>query len=138
MQPHENLIASVQDWMKFASDDLHAAQGLAARLPDAPWIVAYHAQQCAEKSLKGYLTFRSVQFPFTHSISALRELVVAHAAWAKELSEADALTEFATTARYPGVGRPVSIESAGRSIEQATKVYEQVRQALADEGLAIK
>ncbi len=137
MPRHENLIPEVREWMRFAWDDLFTARGHLTGHQDAPWIVAYHAQQCAEKTLKAYLIFCGVQFPFTHSIAALRELVSEHAAWSEELSEADALTEFATSARYPGVRNPVTKERAKSSVECAIRVYERVRRALVEEGVAI-
>ncbi len=37
-------------------------------------IIAFHAHQCAEAALKGFLARHNVNFPFTHSISRLLEL----------------------------------------------------------------
>jgi HEPN domain-containing protein len=37
-------------------------------------IIAFHAQQCAEKYLKAYLVSQKVDFPYTHSIATLLKL----------------------------------------------------------------
>lgn len=37
-------------------------------------IVGFHAQQAAEKMLKAVLTFRYIEFPFTHRLSELIDL----------------------------------------------------------------
>lgn len=33
--------------------------------------VCFHAEQCAEKHLKGFLTYHQIEFPKTHSIETL-------------------------------------------------------------------
>jgi HEPN domain-containing protein len=33
--------------------------------------VCFHAEQCAEKYLKGFLTYHQIEFPKTHSIETL-------------------------------------------------------------------
>ncbi|MBW1960508.1 MAG: HEPN domain-containing protein [Deltaproteobacteria bacterium] len=37
--------------------------------------VCFHAQQCAEKYLKAFLTFKNIDFPKTHDIGELLALV---------------------------------------------------------------
>ena len=36
--------------------------------------ICFHAQQCAEKYLKGFLTFHEIDFPKTHSLEELVRL----------------------------------------------------------------
>ena len=73
--PSPQVCTEVQEWMRYARTDLRAASFLLDTPPDAQLISAYHAQQGAEKALKGFLVRHGVAFPFTHSISLLRELV---------------------------------------------------------------
>jgi HEPN domain-containing protein len=107
---HEYHEGTPRKWLEFAQADLAAAASLRGTTPTLRAIAAFHAQQAAEKALKGYLVFREVRFPYTHSINALRELAFSHAPWVQKLEAADGLTPFATTARYPGIGREVSDE----------------------------
>ncbi|MFQ5846629.1 MAG: HEPN domain-containing protein [Candidatus Methylomirabilales bacterium] len=57
----------VRQWVEKAEEDLTTAEHtltLRARCPLGT--VCFHAQQCAEKYLKGLLTLLAVPFPRTH------------------------------------------------------------------------
>ena len=124
-------------WMAYADEDLHLSK-YALKLRPAPCrLIAYHAQQCAEKCLKAYLVFRRVDFPYTHNISLLLELCTGQSKWAESLQDAEELTAFAITTRYPGEDKKVTMAEAVRAIELASSVRQAVKKALADEGMAI-
>lgn len=61
----------VREWLRHADDDLRMAR-VAFKLKSAvPYtLIAYHAQQCAEKSLKAYLVFKKIDFPYSHLSSS--------------------------------------------------------------------
>lgn len=99
--------------------------------------MAYHAQQCAEKYVKAFLVLRGVDFPFTHNIARLLELCSERADWPDTIKDAEELTPFAITARYPGDDEPVSEPEARRAIEIATKVRDTVRIALGAENVIL-
>jgi HEPN domain-containing protein len=65
-------------------------------------LIAYHAQQCAEKYLKALLVSQQIDFPFTHNISRLLELCQMSDEWKKEIIDAEELSPFAVSTRYPG------------------------------------
>lgn len=92
----------VGQWIEKADADLKAAELLSASgasgLTD---IIGFHCQQAVEKYLKAVLTFHQVEFPKTHDIRALVELLPAHFAESEPLQEADWLTPFGVRARYP-------------------------------------
>jgi HEPN domain-containing protein len=93
---------NVREWMSFAESDLKFAQyGLYVEAEQAYRIVAYHAQQCAEKSLKAYLVYQKVDFPYTHNILQLLNVCGETAEWVSELQDAKNLTLYASTLRYP-------------------------------------
>jgi len=46
-------------WFKYAIRDLKASKALVEMGSNYKHAAAYHAQQCAEKAIKGYLTFSS-------------------------------------------------------------------------------
>lgn len=63
---------SVKEWLRHADEDLRLAQHAFKLKSAVPYkLIAYHAQQCAEKSLKAYLVYKHIDFPYTHNISVL-------------------------------------------------------------------
>jgi HEPN domain-containing protein len=132
----EELRRAAREWAQFAEDDLHLARHALEMGCDCPYrLVAYHAQQCAEKYLKAYLVLKAVDFPRTHNISLLVELCMESACWAHELKDAEQLTVYGIVTRYPGGDRAVTEAEARRAIALATEVAQKVREALADAGL---
>ena len=78
MPENEQILATVREWVEKAEGDLENARlvlRVGERCPSET--VCFHAQQCAEKYLKAYLTFRSLEFPKTHSIQKLFSLMPA-------------------------------------------------------------
>jgi len=66
-------------------------------------IVGFHCQQAAEKYLKALLTSHQADFPKTHDIHVLLELVDQIDPTAAEaMREADWLSPFGVRVRYPG------------------------------------
>lgn len=132
--PPKDIPAQVSEWMEYAQTDLRAARLL---LPDGAALtrqVGFHAQQAAEKAIKAFLTHRKIGFPFTHSINLLRELVPDDAAWIRGIEAADRLSEYATTARYPGLELEVARADAESAIQVANDVIQKVSSALRQEG----
>lgn len=136
--PREDIIASVREWAKHADDDLRVADHTLAMEDQCPFrLVAYHAQQCAEKYLKGFLVLHGVDFPYTHNIARLVELCGEHGARAEDYKDAEELTPFAITVRYPGDDEPVSESEARRALHIARALREMVRSDLAAQGVAL-
>lgn len=113
---------SWEDWLRRAQSDLALAR---APLPEGAFYedLCFHAQQAAEKALKGvYQRFRK-PFRYTHdldeSITGLqKEGVVVP----PEVTEATQLTSYAWESRYPGVSEPVTIEEYREALHQAEVV----------------
>ncbi len=120
-----------RQWLAFAAEDLTLARHALSMGADCPYrLVAYHAQQCAEKSLKAFLVFHRDDFPFTHNISALLERCEPYANWTTQLDRADELTPYAIAVRYPGVYETVTAEQAREAVTIAANVYELIRSEL--------
>jgi HEPN domain-containing protein len=100
-------------------------------------LIAYHAQQCAEKYLKAYLVFCSIDFPYSHNLSRLIELAQQVRDWPESILDAETLTPYAITARYPGEDEPVSADEANQAIAVAEQTRRLVREALAEAGAEI-
>jgi HEPN domain-containing protein len=136
--PDSPILEKVRQWLAYADEDLRLAR-YGFTMPERPpyRLIAYHAQQCAEKHLKAYLVFHAVDFPFSHNLRRLLELCPAQANWAEQLRDADELTPYAITARYPGEDEAVSEVEARRAVEIALRVRQAVRQSLHQEGFDV-
>ena len=136
--PPERILQKIRQWAAYGDEDLRLAQHaltMGEQCPDR--LAAYHAQQCAEKYLKAYLVHRAVDFPFTHNISLLLELCTKCAAWPEALEDAESLTRYAITTRYPGQGAEVSPDKVRVAVDIAARVREVVRQVLNDEAVSL-
>ena len=132
------ILSKVRQWLQYGDEDLLLARHGLTLQPFVPHrLIAYHAQQCAEKYLKAYLVFRAIEFPFTHNLARLIEIAQAERIWPDSILDADTLTPYAITARYPGEDEPVSAEEANRAIAIAEQTRQLVRQALTEAGVAL-
>jgi HEPN domain-containing protein len=104
MKPTEEaLLSAVLQWIAKADMDYRAATRL---LDDADPLrepIAFHCQQAVEKYLKALLVSRGVDFPKTHDLDILLDLVMPFApTLAESLEEVDRLTPYGVKIRYPG------------------------------------
>ncbi len=114
---------SPQAWLQRARSDL--ALGRAAlNVPDVfPEDACFHAQQCAEKALKALLIHRGIDFPRTHVLETLLDLLTAAGVEVPpQVDEAFVLTQYAVETRYPGEWEPVSPEEARQALDTAAEV----------------
>lgn len=133
--PNTEIFRKVKQWMIYGDEDLRLARHTLTLLSGCPYrLIAYHAQQCAEKYLKAYLVYHRIDFPYTHNISRLLELCEENSRWLGRIYEAEELTAFAITARYPGEDERVTKKEALRAVDIATKVRQTVRKTLKKEG----
>src|ERR1039457_6880230 len=99
----------VQQWLGKANQDLSVAQLLLKDQVEGFEAVGFHAQQAVEKYMKAFLVRHQAEFPKTHNISVLRELM---AKLDQKLSDQfvpmEVLTAYGVEYRYPGVYDSVS------------------------------
>jgi HEPN domain-containing protein len=115
------------EWLKSAESDLRTMERI---LNDEALthVVAFHAQQCVEKSLKALLEFLDRPVPKDHSTIRLYGLVAELLGMALDRDMLTDLDDLYINARYPGElgllphGRP-SPEDARQFYEFAAKVY---------------
>jgi len=113
----------VQLWLQRARSDL--ALGRAAlRTPGVlPEDACFHAQQCAEKALKGLLSNAEIPFPRTHALEVLLDLLKAHSFDIPDnVDEAFTLSQYSVQTRYPGDWEPVTKEEAEQALQRAAYV----------------
>jgi len=123
-----NVLEHVSSWLASGDDDLRLARVGLTLTSGCPYqLIGYHAQQCAEKYLKAMLVIYGVDFPYTHNLRRLIDLIPGDAASRDELRGAEVLTPFGTTARYPGAQDPVSREEAVSALDLAEALRSRVR-----------
>lgn len=93
----------VKDWFQNAARDLKTAKLLLAQNNEDFWGAnVFHAQQAAEKSIKGFLAKNKIRFTKTHNMEILVSLVAkADPQLSKYLEPTKALTLYAVAYRYP-------------------------------------
>ena len=115
---------NAQDWFTKADRDLRAAEIMLKSDDPLPDMACYHAQQCAEKYLKGYLVTRKVPFKFVHELAYLVRLCMdADKDFESLLTPASELQDYATDVRYPpeSEGFPTS-EDGWAAVERAKTI----------------
>ena len=112
------------NWYEKADQDLAIARRALEPGKPLPGIACYHAQQCAEKYLKGYLTANSVSFRYVHDLVYLTQLcAVRESAFEELMSAAEILSEYAVRVRYPmDASDEPDIEAAKEAIRLAERV----------------
>jgi len=86
----KELARTANEWLRFADEDFRLAEHAFALASSVPYrLIAYHAQQCVEKSLKAYLVYQDIDFPFTHNIGKLLDWCGADAAWTIKIRTAE-------------------------------------------------
>lgn len=131
MKQHEVKQRLVNDWLQKADTDLGVADHLVAEGALFPSAIAFHCQQAAEKCLKAYLVWNELDFPKTHDIEALLNLVKsADPELADRLKDSVALTLYGVELRYPGDRPDATAEEAEEALRLAHMVCEAVNQAI--------
>lgn len=84
-----------------ARDDGYVVRSLSADAGAPNWVIGFHAQQAVEKSVKSVLTRHEIEFPRTHNLSMLIELLRRHAITLPPDADGLArLTPFGVALRY--------------------------------------
>ncbi|MBX3364188.1 MAG: HEPN domain-containing protein [Phycisphaeraceae bacterium] len=122
-----------REWIEGADADLRAAELLRSLTPPSPGIVAFHAQQAVEKSLKAYLVLRSIPFPRTHQIDLLMELCGSEVSENLETTRLLRMTKFAVTTRYPGAGPRATAEEADDACQIARAAVQVIELLISQE-----
>ena len=91
--------------------------------------VTFHAQQCAEKYLKGYLQEKDIEFPKSHDLTRLLDLALPSCSeFSALMKDCDFLTDFAIQSRYPG--EDPTTEDAELAINSYKRIRKLIRELL--------
>jgi HEPN domain-containing protein len=114
-----------KEWLRYAKSDLNTAKHMFNDVyPKENEISCYHAQQCAEKSLKACIIAREKNLPFIHDLVEIIKLCTAHEASFSTIQPyCVSLNPYGVQVRYPN---ELSVDDniAGQAINYAEKVLE--------------
>lgn len=115
-------------WLYKADSDLKSSRKLIEGDDPIMDTAIYHTQQCAEKSLKGFLAFKEQPIQKSHDIELLVELCSALDEEFETLYVySEKLTPYATAFRYPDVCLEPDYDDVEKAIEMAYVILEFVR-----------
>jgi HEPN domain-containing protein len=121
----------VRQWLLKAEEDFNAAKSLTTYGESFLSTVCFHSQQAAEKYLKAFLTYHQVEFPKTHDIGELLDLIAPKDSKLSEsLRDVIVLTNYGVDVRYPGDFPNVADNDAQQAIQMAEKVRRLVLELL--------
>ena len=94
----------VEDWLKKAEDSYISALDLAERRRNSvPDVVCNQCQQCAEKYVKALLARHQIEFPKTHDLRELEDLLIGVEPDVRLIDDyLHALNPYGIDIRYPG------------------------------------
>jgi len=110
------------EWQKRAEDDIRAMEAM-FKEGGLPNPICFHAQQSAEKYLKGFLNFHDVEFAKIHSlIQLLDQCMTLDQECASLKEDVVFLDTFYIETRYPGDYPSFSIKDAKEAYKAALRV----------------
>ena len=116
----------VVQWLEKADGDLAAAESLLSTHLPHLWVIGFHAQQAVEKSLKTLLVHHQIEFPKTHKLGELFDLL----AGAEPAIEESLREETTLNIRDPTDLPELTWEQAAEAVRLAGKVRDAVRSRL--------
>lgn len=129
--PDETKAAIVRQWLWKADTDVDAAEALLSDERPSFYPCCFFTQQAAEKYLKALLTWHQVEFPKTHSIREILNLVrTVDADMASSLAPAVGLTPYGVDVRYPSDTPEPTRAEAEEALSLARLVRDAVLHAL--------
>jgi len=125
--PEEVKREFVREWLGKPTGDLAAARHLLSGGSATLFGAAFHAQQAAEKFLKAMLVWHQVEFPKTHDIGRLVDLVqTVDPEVAASTREGATLTSYGVEVRYPGDIPEPTVDEATAAVALAERIRDAV------------
>jgi HEPN domain-containing protein len=131
-------LAETRRWLRYAREDLEAAETLVEQQVVVPRHICWLAQQAAEKAIKSILVFLAIDFPRRHDLDALRNLIPPGWQVKEEQLDLAELTEWSVEARYPGDWPDATEADARSAAAQARAVWESVYADFVRHGFTIE
>ena len=127
-------IDHARGWLRKGDSDRETVELLIAA--NGPFDTAcFHAQQAAEKSLKGYVAYLEQPIPRTHNLEELQRICASLSPeWSFSDAELSELTSFAIELRYDFEFWP-DRETTERALKLVARVREAVCEALPEKAI---
>jgi HEPN domain-containing protein len=120
MTRNPELISEVKSWFIKAAHDIRMAELALRDDPPLTDQAVYHAQQAAEKAMKGILCWHEWVFRKTHNLVELGEsCATLHPDMEPLLRRAASLSDYAWQYRYPGAIDEPNEEEAHEALDLA-------------------
>lgn len=113
-------------WMSYAKSDLDAAYTLLEKGEFFPRQICFMSQQAGEKALKAILVYLGTNFPKTHDLDLIRELIPIGWKVKEKFPQLYDLSIWAVESRYPGHTPDVTEGEARETLQLAKTVFEAV------------
>ena len=120
-------VAETKSWFAKAASDLRAASHELTAVPPLTDDIVFHAQQAAEKAMKGYLSWHDQPFRKTHDLAEIgRQCAAIDVSLEPLLKRTESLTVYAWAFRYPGDAEVPSVEESRSALAVAQEVVEAI------------
>lgn len=121
----------VTSWFARADEDLEVVRLLLGRKGSSSNPACFHAQQAAEKCLKGFLAYHEMHIRKIHDLSLLlEECKKIESSFEQIEKDAHFLTEFYIESRYPDDYMEFSREDSEKAFEAATRLKDFILEKL--------
>lgn len=138
MTERPERIRTIRSWVLKAENDFKNAEHTLRMRPDeCPYdTVCFHAQQTVEKYLKALLVSEAIDFPKTHDIGELVDLLPTSLKPPLNIEEQDKLSEYAIAGRYPEDIETITADEASEVMAAARRARDWARTLLPPPTLA--
>jgi HEPN domain-containing protein len=120
-------VAEALRWLSFAVGDLQAARSHRGRHV-RPRIIAFEAEQAAEKALKAALILDGIEPRRTHDLDDLRDRLPDAWRIKRHLPDLARLSDYAAESGYPDNIPPVTAIQSATAVRQAVAVVRWIRE----------
>ncbi len=125
MRGSDSNEAEARRWLRYAREDFDLGSRLMTS-DDAPRHVCWLAQQAAEKSLKAAFVLEGIDFPYTHDLNELRNLLPAGWPVKKTHPDLTRLTEYVIDSKYPGIRPELTDKDATHAVSVAGEICDAI------------
>jgi HEPN domain-containing protein len=131
MSTRPEIAAEVRRWVAKADNDFRNAEYVLTLKENCPFdTVSYHCQQCVEKYLKALLIFRGIDFPRTHDLVVLFNLLREVETLTVQVQDVQPLNRYSIESRYPGDWEPIDESEVRSAFEMAKNIRSVIRPIL--------
>ena len=125
---HNIFSGSPEYWFQYAESDLELAKLKSSNILFET--LCFHIQQAVEKAMKALLISKSVEFPKTHNLKILIDLLPDDLSVPEKILKSAWLTEYAVSSRYPGDYDPITEEEYKKALSLAEYIVKWVQDLL--------